>query len=972
MNHSSIYVHSEDSSSDMTMPGKRDRKPNGRFVPGDMILNRYKVLSELGQGGMGIAYKCFDETAGIEIALKALPPELSHNSLEMEEIKENFQLIHKLHHPNIAASNNLERDSATGNYYLIMECCDGEDLRHWIRRKRKNNTLDLAAINLIVRQVADALDYAHAQNIVHRDIKPGNIMVGAAGDVKILDFGLAAQIHNSMSRISMAYHGVSGTGPYMSPEQWRGRAQGAAADQYALGVTTYEMISGHLPFENPDPAVLQQIVLTQKAEKLPAVPQYVQHAVDKAMSKDPANRFSSCNAFADALENKITIPAFSRNVFRKWVPAISLVLIFLIASAGFAYYSRYRKKAAEKAQPSANFKNGIEKRRSTENLQTAEPQKNVEKQVPKEKQPPQVIVREDIAKDDAEAVKSAAEIRKQQSIEVQLENMEKIKREEQFKRENYQLLADLEEIRQRINTVANKENFPKRMDSFNKYLSIAHNAFNRNEHAVAGEFFRKALDEARFIQSNGEIIGKCIKYKRTLTVLKGEANRKNVSHWAASDYAAAEKVLNSAEEQLRNEHYSGSLQMFQQAQQQLQQAIKAAEQAQVAARNNKIRDHLKAGKAAILAKDMPLLQQAIVQLEKLAPEHPELPELRRQMDRGVAPVLKLLILTEGQELPAKVLFDNSGISGAAGNVFRGFSMNNTYSCLIVTEKDGKKFVQPLKFRCNWQGEKKITVNMKEFNMGALELAPGITLKMVKIKAGSFTMGSPPGKGLFFEGKERGRSSNETLHEVTISKDFWIGKYEVSQEQYQLITGSNPSMYRHPQHPVENVSWFHARDFCEMLNRKYAAFLPAGYKFALPTEAQWEYACRAGTQSALNNGTQLNLSSRRRFCSNLDKLGWFSLNSGRKNHQKIGLKEANAWGLHDMHGNVMEWCSDWYDDLQEISVTDPAGPGRGNKRVLRGGSWGNHPHLCRSASRTFQVPSNKNCYIGFRVAVVPAQ
>ena len=100
---------------------------------------------------------------------------------------------------------------------------------------------------------------------------------------------------------------------------------------------------------------------------------------------------------------------------------------------------------------------------------------------------------------------------------------------------------------------------------------------------------RKALDEARFIQSNGEIIGKCIKYKRTLTVLKGEAYRKNVSHWAASDYAAAEKVLNSAEEQLRNEHYSGSLQMFQKAQQQLQQAIKAAEQAQVAARNNKIR-----------------------------------------------------------------------------------------------------------------------------------------------------------------------------------------------------------------------------------------------------------------------------------------------------------------------------------------------------------------------------------------------
>ena len=133
-----------DSDDDRTMPGKRDRKPDGRFHVGDLILDRYKVLAELGQGGMGVVYKCFDETAGIEVALKALPPELSHNTLEMEDIKDNFQLIHNLHHPNIASSNTLEKDRTTGNYYLIMECCEGEDLRHWIRRKRKENTLNLA------------------------------------------------------------------------------------------------------------------------------------------------------------------------------------------------------------------------------------------------------------------------------------------------------------------------------------------------------------------------------------------------------------------------------------------------------------------------------------------------------------------------------------------------------------------------------------------------------------------------------------------------------------------------------------------------------------------------------------------------------------------------------------------------------------------------------------------------------------
>ena len=240
-----------------TMKNARERKKDGRFAVGDLIMGRYKVLAELGQGGMGVVYKCFDETAGIEVALKALPPELSHNTLEMEDIKENFQLVAKLVHQNIAISKNLEKDNSNGNYYLIMECCEGEDLRRWLKRKRREGELKLEDILPIIQQVAEALDYAHKQKIIHRDIKPGNIMIAPNGDIKVLDFGLAAQIHTSMTRVSMAYHGTSGTGPYMAPEQWRGRAQSAPADQYALAVMTYEMLAGHLPFESTDAAVLR-------------------------------------------------------------------------------------------------------------------------------------------------------------------------------------------------------------------------------------------------------------------------------------------------------------------------------------------------------------------------------------------------------------------------------------------------------------------------------------------------------------------------------------------------------------------------------------------------------------------------------------------------------------------------------------------------------------------------------------------
>ena len=339
-------AHKSSFGDDVTVPGKRPRRNDGRFGVSDLIMGRYKVLAELGQGGMGVVYKCFDEIAGIEVALKALPPELSHNTLEMDDIKENFQLVHNLHHPNIASSNNLERDDSNGNYYLIMECCEGEDLRQWIKKKRKEGGLKLEEVLSVIQQVADALDYAHSQKIIHRDIKPGNIMISAAGDIKVLDFGLAAQIHSSMSRVSVAYHGTSGTGPYMAPEQWCGRAQGAPADQYALAVMTYEMLAGRLPFESSDPAVLQQAALTQKAEAITGIPRAVQNAIDRAMSKDAAARFASCSDFAAAMTGKKIRAAKvqKRGAAFKWMTTFLILLMLGAGGTGYYFFDKHLKR----------------------------------------------------------------------------------------------------------------------------------------------------------------------------------------------------------------------------------------------------------------------------------------------------------------------------------------------------------------------------------------------------------------------------------------------------------------------------------------------------------------------------------------------------------------------------------------------------------------------------------------------------
>ena len=278
-----------------------------RCRAGDVLLGRYRIVSELGQGGMGVVYRCFDEVGGIEVALKALPPELSHNSVEMEEVRENFRLVEGLHHPAIAAAKTLERDEATGDTYLIMECVEGVNLRQWRKRRmesanaksEKSRALD--DVLPVLRQLAEALDYAHSRKIIHRDIKPSNVMIAADGTVKVLDFGLAAQIHTSMSRVSLAHYGTSGTGPYMAPEQWRGQRQDARADQYALAATAYELLAGAPPFENPDPGILREAVLKESPKPVAGLDKPAWIALQRALAKEPERRFPDCTAFVTAL-----------------------------------------------------------------------------------------------------------------------------------------------------------------------------------------------------------------------------------------------------------------------------------------------------------------------------------------------------------------------------------------------------------------------------------------------------------------------------------------------------------------------------------------------------------------------------------------------------------------------------------------------------------------------------------------------
>jgi formylglycine-generating enzyme required for sulfatase activity len=225
---------------------------------------------------------------------------------------------------------------------------------------------------------------------------------------------------------------------------------------------------------------------------------------------------------------------------------------------------------------------------------------------------------------------------------------------------------------------------------------------------------------------------------------------------------------------------------------------------------------------------------------------------------------------------------------------------------------------------------------------------GMTFRL--IPAGTFVMGSPS--------DELGRETNETQYTVTISESFYIQTTEVTQGQWKAVMGSNPSIFDSCglNCPVEKVSWEDAQTFIATLNAMGEG------SYTLPTEAQWEYASRGGSNKAFANGDISNTTTD----SNLDVMGWYNSNSGSTPHA-VAQKQPNAWGLYDMHGNVWEWCHDWYGSYPDISVTDPGGPSSGSSRVRRGGSWYYNAQTCRSAKRYYFSPGNPSNDIGLRLS-----
>ncbi len=231
----------------------------------------------------------------------------------------------------------------------------------------------------------------------------------------------------------------------------------------------------------------------------------------------------------------------------------------------------------------------------------------------------------------------------------------------------------------------------------------------------------------------------------------------------------------------------------------------------------------------------------------------------------------------------------------------------------------------------------------------------IGMKFALIQAGTFEMGSPP--------DDPDGNANERQHRVTITKSFYLQATEVTQGQWKRVMGNNPSYFKDcgDDCPVETVSWDDVQEFIRRLNK-----MEGTSKYRLPTEAEWEYACRAGTQTPFYTGKCI--STDQENYEGIDPMPGCPEGKSIGRHIKVGSFPPNPWGLYDMHGNVSEWCQDWYGNYPTGDITDPKGPSTGSDRVIRGGSWYLSARRARSASRAVHVPDSRSNNIGFRSAM----
>ncbi|OHB64074.1 MAG: hypothetical protein A2Y77_12370 [Planctomycetes bacterium RBG_13_62_9] len=869
--------------------------------PGGQVLSgRYRIVRQLGSGGMGTVYLAEDmELDGMLVAIKVLPAILANNKRAVDNLRREAKTALKLTHPNIVRLQTFQSDEAIK--YLVMEYVDGGSLED---RISSQGPMSVEAAMKIFSQVAAGLDLAHSQGVLHRDIKPANIMLTKDGTAKLADFGIARELKDSMTRVTGKE--TSGTLLYMAPEQLRGGEPDRRSDIYSLAATIYECLSGHPPFYRG--SVEYQIV-HETAAPLPNLTPGQNAALCRALSKDLAQRPASAPALLAELARGVPAAPFqpAANLGAGTPPRTDAdrLRVVPVGAPGAASPSPW--KIAVLVSVCVVGLVGILVIGGGVAFLRMPPTPNPTPPTPVPTPVPPI---------DNNVVVNPIYV-----------------------------------------PVDNDSPLPERIvDSIGiELVWIPPGRFlmgsPENEQGRDGD--ESPLHAVTLTE--GFYMGVYEVTQAQWMAVMGS----NPSEFQGDDLPVENVTWEDATEFCRRRSGREGLEYRLPTEAEWEYACRAGSTASYSfGDGNSVLDEYgwhsgnSGGTTHPIGEKMPNLfglydmhgnvwewcQDVYSKYPSAGVVNPRGPAWGdERINRGggwSAVAAYCRSATRDRDLPTD-RYNVLGLRVVRTNLAVPLAMDT--EPVPVEDVPAPLPVEPS------AGE--TTTN-------------SIGMTLVWIPPGEFTMGSPEG--------EDGRDGDESpQHQVTLTRGFYMGACEVTQAQWNALMDDNLSTFQGDDLSVESISWDDATEFCRRLSVR------EGATYRLPTEAEWEYACRAGTTTAYVWGDSFELGQ----CNAENDVG-SSDNRNVATFESRGLPTdstmttgrfaANAFGLYDMHGNVWEWCQDWYGPYTSDGVTDPAGTASSEFRVYRGGSWYHSARHCRSAFRNREAPTTRVDYVGLRV------
>jgi formylglycine-generating enzyme required for sulfatase activity/tetratricopeptide (TPR) repeat protein len=950
----------------------------------DHHIGGYHLTEVIGTGGMGSVFHATVEAdgkplpKGAKVAVKLLHPHLRAIKEFVQRFHREALLAAKIDHPNVVR---VLDEGIEGNrhHYIVMELAEGLKLSDLMR---DNIPLSPQQTIEIMNQTCEALTAAasiddpdapgRTRSLVHRDVKPDNIIIEAldreqfntmtrTGDktvlanirVKLLDFGLAKDVKALSTVISQTGQSL-GTPAYMSPEQCSGGDVDQRSDIYSLGVCAYQMITGTQPFPGPTTVAYAR----QHAEEIPPdilqrnplCPKNLADCIYRCLAKTPADRYPTPADLQADLARVAQGRAVAK-VYRFKKPraiskgrlagiiAVTAIVILLGGAAGwYVLTDRVKDNVAEAIHQAdmAVAANDFSKAKAVlEEAISAVPQR------------PDREALIAPARDRLEkiAAKAAEQVRAKRAA-TDAERVDQHQREAvtavadikaKIARGDYQPAIDAakDAVRRCADTPSAGE-LGDLLATANAKLKEKRDADasaekEKRRQAAADEAARKELEAAESKARRGRFV----QYRD-----EGDAA------FNKGDYPAAQRAYEKALSEEQDDRVARLL----------DQCIEKTTPQRIAVADFSVTGDVGIADAGKAVAELLLPKIAAGRYQLVERSH--LVKILEEHDLSMADVVENPALLHGKKLQgvrylvlgSVVKLGNLAISARIVDVTTG----DVLQTAEVNAEDARGLQSALGDLASiLQGERppdRPRPPDKPPPTLTLDCGGGVTMELVLIPAGDFLMGSPE--------DEEGRDSDEgPRHRVRIGQPFYMGKYEVTQDQWQAVMGENPSYFKDcgGDCPVERVPWEDCQSFCRKLSSR------VGKEIRLPSESEWEYACRAGTTTRYSFGDS---------DSALGSYAWYDKNSGFKTH-RVGGKQANGWGLYDMHGNVWEWCEDWYHDNYDGAPTDGRAWTSGGKqggRVLRGGSWyGLARWLLRSANRFWNSPDYRDLICGFRVA-----